>query len=393
MSAQEYIDHELPLVAPGDAQGTTEVLRTALGMLRRNPGLRLLTREHLRIPHGTYTLTPDADGVCLRLGVPAVLDWQGSALLVPAGATGMLFEREGGWGICRDVTVASADFAQSPGVGIEVHCPMQSFSGLLLRGLGTGMRIDGVIGDGHNASHAHVINCRFFDNDVALHVRGGDANGCHFLGVDIWGGRVGLLDESFLGCAYHGLTLHSIREHAVKQITPNPSVFVGVLMEVDCGSDLPGGVHETLMTSPNSTWLGGNVISLIRAGDRVGQGWSRLGFREQQSPNHDRFEATIPHAAASAGIEVRRMSPAGSLKERFQLRWVDFLARFGIAQSTAQIPANGVTMPIGWSASGAFVDATAEAPLGIDVSAMHGEINQLKAELAQLRAALADEQQ
>lgn len=371
---QCYIDEHLP--AATNAAERTAAIQGALDRVPQQ-GYRLLAVPELRVPWGTWPL---AEGVHVRDARVVHIDLAGSAILVPPGETAITVHRLAQGTSIRRGVIAGVEATQTTGTGIRVEAPGIAIEDVIVRELGIGLDFWGVGGTQYNADSMQVRGGSIYQCDIGIRLKGADAQGGTFLGVVIFGGRVGVQDESFLGNAYVGLQFHTISEHAIRTLNTdapsspvaNYSTWLGTYLEADCGYDLPGGVTETIDSSmaANVSWFGGGVIPHVRVGDRVGLGVSRLGFRESL-PDGGYVSVSIPHGANNSAIAIGRFNADGQYRESHALRWVDQLHRFGLHPVGPNVPNDGLTMPLGYTSSThprglgrAIHDARQAAPLG-----------------------------
>jgi hypothetical protein len=314
-AAQQHLDDELPGIQQGDPAAGA-VIAQALSMLP-GPGPKLLERPVLRVPHGRWTLADPGDGVCLRLAVPALIDWQGSAVEIPNGTTGLLMETGAKRSSVERLCLASVDASQSHG-GVGLHCQAHGvrLRDVTAREQGTGFFVDG---SGPNANAQRWRDGFAFKCwGTGLHLKGGDANAGLFSGFEFVGGQRGILDESFLGNAHRGHDFTATAGPAVEITNPaNYSTFEGCYVEMSCASEFGTPIES----QPKVTWIGGGAIPYVLTGDRVGQGRCRLAFRDNlKDPSVGIVEVVLPFGKSDAAMRVQRRT-GGQIVDRYDLGW------------------------------------------------------------------------
>ena len=243
-----------------------------------------------------------------------------------------------------------------PAVLVEGHGTQ--IDDALIRFAGKGIEVHSgpsALPDAVQTSNVHVFNC-----DTGVHLRGGDTNGGRFDGTIVHSGRIGILDESFLGNSWVGTLLHTLSEWAYRCTVPaNYSTHVGTYVEADCGSALatpgvspPDGFKKTIDDQANVTWLGGGAAAIAKVGTRVGLNRSRIRFGDTM-PNGDELNVTIPHASAESALTAERKSKSsGALIDGFRLAWTSTLKACGFVIYPDAANANGLTRPLGWTTEG-----------------------------------------
>lgn len=324
------------------------------GRIGQPPGvLHQAGRPVVWVPYGEHHL----DGsivVDRRLDVR----FSGSTLVVPDGVRA-IHAAPGAWcGRARDFTVfgGSRNAAQHGTDGVFVEAFGFQVSDALARYVGTGLRAQASVQQGANANGLDVRGFSAWDCDTGLHLKGGDTNGGSFAAIKINGCRVGLLDESFLGNHFSSVMFHTIAEHAYRCTVPaNYSYIAGVYVELDCGSALPGGWLDCIEDQPLQTWVGGNVIPLLKRAERVGYGSTRLRFGET-APDGSRIRVRIPDVLVESAMTAERRRPDGTLRDGLGIGWSQLLQKVGVwlygagGAGTRQIQplsATGVDHPAG----------------------------------------------
>jgi len=320
-------------------------------------------RIPLRFPHGTYRLDdPDGDGVALHVGGQCLLDLGGSEFVVDNGVTAWQFEPTAAWSkLCNGCIMPVDRFSSHEGVGVKIISHGIRLSDLIIREMGKGVYADG-------RTTAQNANCQQWRDlmifncwDVGVHLKGGDCNAGTFSGIEINGGRIGILDESFLGNAHIGHHISTTSEEAVLiTAVASYSTYVGIYIENNCGYSLPEG-EPIVKTLARTTTVGGGMVPHAPIGDRIGLGKSRIRF-EDKAPGNETLAVTIPHAAIDAALTVTHSADTA----RWDLRRLGRLNQWGIS-----IGSNGLTRPYSWGtadhpthANKPLVEATPDDPQG-----------------------------
>lgn len=269
-------------------------IQALLDSVPGQPGIRLSRRPPLVIPPGDYEVTST-----LVVSQCVDLDMTGVTLWPVQGMDALRFDPGAAWSSMRGVIVVGAT-QEHAGVGVLVRAHGVRIDDVIVREMGTGVRVWGTAGDGTNANCCSLSRALLFGcYEVGLHLKGGDCNAGEYAAIEVVGAnaktRIGVLDESFLGNMMRGLHISSTREHAVKiTAVANYSTWDGTYLENDCGFELPQGVSP-ILSQPGATWTGGNAIVYVRSGDRLGMGKSRVRFGDI-TPDGDELSVTIPHA-------------------------------------------------------------------------------------------------
>jgi len=144
-------------------------------------------------------------------------------------------------------------------------------------------------------------------------------------------------------------------------------------LDAAVGRRAPRWLHEGFAYLHSSDWSlarartltgmawSGNVIPLVKVGDRIGQQLSRLSFRDWAMVGGVREEiaVNVPEVGQHAALGIRRLL-AGLTEEHVDLRWQDLgqLERFGFYVATGSayqganpVSRNGITSPLGWTSS------------------------------------------
>ncbi|MEM7130152.1 MAG: hypothetical protein AAF702_27730 [Chloroflexota bacterium] len=320
-------------------------------------------RVPLRFPYGSYRLDdPDGDGIALRVPGQCQIDLGGSEFVVDNDVTAWKFESSAAWSkLCNGAIMPVDRFSNHIGVGVEIISHGIRLSDLIIREMGVGVVANGV-GAQLNANCQQWRDLLIFQCwDIGVHLKGGDCNAGTFSGLEIIGGRIGILDESFLGNAHTGHHISTTSEEAILVTAgANYSTYVGIYLENDCGHALPEG-SPIVQTLARVTTVGGGMAPHAPLGDRIGLGKSRLRF-EDQAPGNETLAVTIPHAAVDAAMTVTHSADA----ERWDLRRLNRLNQWGIS-----IGGTGLIRPYSWGApehpnhaNQPLVEATRTAPQG-----------------------------
>jgi hypothetical protein len=320
-------------------------------------------RVSLRFPYGSYRLDdPDGDGVALHVRAQCLLDLGGSEFVVDNNVTAWKFESPAAWSKLYDGCILPVDrFSKHTGIGVEIISHGIRLSDLIIHQMGVGVVANGR-GLEHNANCQQWRDLMIFQCwDIAVHLLGGDCNAGTFSGFEINGGRIGILDESFLGNAHIGHHIATTSEEAII-ITAgaNYSTYVGIYIENDCGRTLPAGSPK-VKTTTRVTTVGGGMVPHAPFGDRIGLGKSRIRFEDKAPGNHT-LAVTIPHAAIDAAITVTHSADP----QEWNIRRLPTYKQWGFV-----VDRNTLYRPFGWGlaehpthAKRPLVDATPLAPQG-----------------------------
>ena len=197
--------------------------------------------------------------------------------------------------------------------------------------------------------------------DIGIHLLGGDCNAGTFSGFEINGGRIGILDESFLGNAHIGHHIATTSEEAILITAPaNYSTYVGIYIENNCGYSLPADGAK-VRTRARVTTVGGGMVPHASFGDRIGLGKSKIRF-EDKAPGNETLAVTIPNSAVNSAITVSHSADP----EPWYIRRINRYNQWGIVVSR-----NNLSRPFGWGtaehpahANRPLVEATNSNPQG-----------------------------
>jgi hypothetical protein len=320
-------------------------------------------RVPLHFPHGSYHLDdPDGDGVALHVRGQCLLNLNGSEFIVDNNVTAWKFESSAAWSKLYDGCILPVDrFSPHNGVGIEVISHGIRLSDLFISKMGIGVIANGrTVGNNANCQQWKDLII-YYCWDIAVHLLGGDCNAGTFTGFEINGGRIGILDESFLGNAHIGHHIATTSEEAIIiTAAANYSTYVGIYIENDCGHSLPDDA-PMVKTMTRVTTVGGGMVPHALLGDRIGLGKSRIRFEDKAPGNHT-LAVTIPHAAVDSAITVTHSADP----QEWFIRRVGFLNQWGIV-----INRNTLVRPFGWGtadhpthANLPLVEATEATPHG-----------------------------
>lgn len=347
---------------------SASIIQAMLDAAPVQPGVRRTLCTPIVVPPGDYEVTET-----LRVMRWVDLDMRGVTLWPVAGVDAMRFEVGSEWSKLRGTLTIVGSVTPHAGIGLDIQAHGIKADDLVIREMGTGLRVWGAAGEGTNANACIVRNALLFGcHDVALHLKGGDCNAGTFDAIEVIGAsktRLGVLDESFLGNLMRGIHVSSTREEAVKvTATANYGTWSGNYIENDCGFELPSGAPK-IRSRPGTTWVGGNVVVHADMGDRLGMGKSQVRF-EGRTPDGETLAVTIPHAAdrnylsfthSTQGTEMllRRAKTSGL---------VEWMARKQGALTRAWAMTRGdATVPAGRMIAAAQTDAAAPSWKVLDV--------------------------
>lgn len=272
----------------------------------------------VRLPPGEYDVTQT-----IEISKPTLLLAQGAVLRGPSNVATLRVTETADYTRIVGLTLVGPKAEDDSG-SMAIHASAHAFmmQNVTVDQYDTGVFIDGTGATGANSNGwrfdgGHVWRCR-----VGLHIDGADSNAFLVEGADFNANRRAVVDSSFLGGTYVGLTTHPQPQrlenpHVELDNANQSSILVGTYFE--------GNQAELYSESNRTVLAGGNGLSRATGkADRIGQRRGSMRFRTD-GPSTEPYMVIDQPLSADIALRWIRYDGQGGQEtwmiRRFASKW------------------------------------------------------------------------